>query len=483
MAAGSELFSRRRAGVLLHLTALPGPHGIGGLGPESLRFADWCADAGLSLWQMLPIGPVGGGESPYSATSSFAGEPLLVSLEWLAEDRLLDRRRLAAPRALGRGPARFAEARAFKWPRFTEAHERFERSGGTGSRAWRMFARVNAGWLPGWSRFAAGRWGGRPELHAFVQFAFASQWERLRGHARERGVHLVGDLPIFATQDSADVMDRPELFRLGRGGRPRVVTGVPPDMFSAEGQLWGHPHYAWAAHRREGFRWWTERVRVALTRFDALRIDHFVGLVHAYEIPGDAETARIGRWRPTPGRELLGAVRRSLGPLPLIAEDLGNVTDAVVRLREDFGLPGMKLLHNAFYEADHPDLPHRHPLDAVVYPGTHDNDTTRGWLRWLSAEVRERFVRVAGADLSRPEEALVRMAWGSPARTAIASMQDLLGLGPEARFNTPGTPEGNWTWRMAPRAADRALAARLRALTADCGRLAGRAARRGARAS
>lgn len=262
-----------------------------------------------------------------------------------------------------------------------------------------------------------------------------------------------------------------------------MVTGVPPDMFSAEGQLWGHPHYAWASHRREGFRWWTERVRVALTRFDALRIDHFVGLVHAYEIPGDAATARVGRWRPTPGRELLGAVRRALGPLPLIAEDLGNVTDAVVRLREDFGLPGMKLLHNAFYEADHPDLPHRHPLDAVVYPGTHDNDTTRGWLHWLSAEVRERFVRVAGADLARPEEALVRMAWGSPARTAIAAMQDLLGLGPEARFNTPGTPEGNWTWRMAPRAADRALAARLRALTADCGRLAGRASRRGPRAS
>jgi 4-alpha-glucanotransferase len=250
-----------------------------------------------------------------------------------------------------------------------------------------------------------------------------------------------------------------------------VVTGVPPDMFSAEGQRWGHPHYAWAAHRREGFRWWTARVRRALERFDALRIDHFVGMVHAYEIPGDAPTAKVGRWRRTPGRELLTAVRRELGPLPLIAEDLGNVTAEVVRLREDFGLPGMKLLHNAFYEPDHPDMPHRHPLDAVVYPGTHDNDTSRGWVRWLSPEVRARFESYAGGRVARPEEALVRMAWGSPARTAVASMQDLLGLGPEARLNTPGTPEGNWEWRMAPGAVTGPLAARLRRLTADAGRL------------
>ncbi len=467
------LFDRRRAGVLLHLSSLPGPHGIGGLGPEALRFVDWCATAGLSLWQMLPIGPVGGGESPYSATSSFAGEPLFVSLEWLADDGLLPRARLAAPVAFGRGPVRYAAARAFKWARFTEAHERFERKGGPSSRTYRAFTRTHASWLPGWSRFSAQRHGGSEALQAFVQYVFATQWERLRVHAGLQGVHLVGDLPIFVTQDSADVQDRPELFRLGKGGRPRVVTGVPPDCFSADGQLWGHPHYAWAAHRRERFHWWIERVRLALERFDALRIDHFVGFVHAYEIPGDATSARIGRWRPTPGRELLTAVRRALGPLPLIAEDLGNVTREVVRLREDFGLPGMKLLHNAFYDPDHPDLPHHHPLDAVVYPGTHDNDTSRGWVRGLSREVRERFVRVAGGDVRRPEEALVRMAWGSTARTAIASMQDLLGLGPEARLNVPGVAEGNWVWRMAPGAPTGPLAARLRALTADTGRLPG----------
>lgn len=471
MSAGPALFARRRAGVLLHLSALPGPHGVGGLGPEAERFVDWCASAGLSLWQMLPVGPVGGGDSPYSATSSFAGEPLFVSLEWLAEDGLLPRARLAAPAALGRGAARYAVARAFRDLRLAEAFTRFQTRRGPTSRAYRAFVRRSAMWLPGWTRFAARRDGRSTAYHAFVQFAFATQWERLRAHARARGVHLVGDLPIFATQDSADVQDRPELFRLGRGGRPRVVTGVPPDMFSDEGQLWGHPHYAWAAHRAERFQWWIARVRNALTRFDALRIDHFVGLVHAYEIPGDSPTAKVGEWRPTPGRELLGAVRAALGPLPLIAEDLGNATPKVAKLREDFGLPGMKLLHNAFYEPDHNDMPHHHPYHLVVYPGTHDNDTTRAWFAQLSPEARERFLRVTGADPARPEDALLRMAWASPARTAIISMQDLLGLGAEARFNTPGTPEGNWRWRLAARAASPALAARLRLLSADAGRL------------
>ena len=471
MSAGSGLFTRRRAGVLLHLSALPGRHGVGGLGPEAVRFVDWCARAGLSLWQMLPVGPVGGGESPYSATSSFAGEPLFVSLEWLAEDGLLPRRGPLAPAALARGRARHAAARAYQTPRLEAAFERFQAKAGARSKRYRAFVRTSSAWLPGWCRFAAARSGQGTAFHGFVQFVFAEQWQRLRAHAHARGVHLIGDLPIFATQDSADVEDRPELFRLGRGGRPRVVTGVPPDMFSSEGQLWGHPHYAWAAHRREGFRWWIARVRTALERFDALRIDHFVGLVHAYEIPGEAVSAKQGRWRPTPGRELLTAVRGALGALPLIAEDLGNVTPAVVSLREDFGLPGMKLLHNAFYAEDHPDLPHHHPLAAVVYPGTHDNDTTRAWFARLAPEFRARFLRLTGADPRRPEQALVRMAWNSPARTAVVAMQDLLGLGAEARFNTPGTPEGNWRWRLAPGAASGVLAADLRRLTADAGRL------------
>ncbi len=467
-----QLFRQRRAGVLMHLTSLPGPHGVGDLGPASDRFAAWCADAGLTLWQMLPIGPVGYGESPYSATSSFAAEPMLVSLERLAEDGLLPRARLLAPASLGRGDADFAAARAFKRPRFAEAFARFQARGGLRSAAFRAFERRTRDWLPGWCRFAAAKEGASRELHAFVQFQFERQWGAFRDRCHARGVRLVGDLPIFVTLDSADVADRPELFRLERDGRPKVVTGVPPDCFSADGQLWGHPHYAWAAHRKEDFRWWMRRVATALDRFDALRIDHFVGFVHAYEIPGSARTARKGRWAPTPGRELLTTIERRLGRLPLIAEDLGAVTAEVVRLRDDFGLPGMKLLHNAFYGPDSGDLPHHHPANCVVYPGTHDNDVSRGWIRQLSPEARARFRAVAGGHPRRPEEALIRLAYGSPARTAIVAMQDFLGLGPESRMNVPGKADGNWCWRLAPNAVPASLAPRLRALAADCGRLA-----------
>ena len=468
----SAIFQRRRAGVLLHLTSLPGPHGVGDLGPQAAAFADWCHRAGLSIWQMLPIGPVGGGDSPYSATSSFAAEPLLVSLEGLVRQGLLPRTRLRAPAALGRGPADFAAARRFKFPRFQEAFAAFVRRGGPASAAFRSFERSSQGWLPGWCRFAAAQHGGPAALHAFVQFQFQKQWAALRKHCRSRGVLLVGDLPIFVTLDSADVADRPELFRLEPTGRPRVVTGVPPDCFSKDGQLWGHPHYAWVAHRREGFRWWTRRVATALDRFDALRIDHFVGLVHAYEVPGSARTARRGRWAPTPGRELLTAVSDRLGRLPLIAEDLGAVTPAVVSLRDDFGLPGMKLLHNAFYGPDSGDLPHHHPVNCVVYPGTHDNDVSRGWIRHLDRPSRERFVRLAGGDLRQPERALIRMAYASPARTAVVAMQDLLGLGPKARMNVPGVAHGNWTWRLDPSPLPSGLAGELNALAVDSGRLA-----------
>jgi len=466
------IFQQRRAGVLLHLTSLPGPHGVGDLGPASDRFAQWCADSGLTLWQMLPIGPVGYGESPYSATSSFAAEPMLVSLERLVQDGLLPKSRLKAPRALGRGNADFAAARAFKRPRFAEAFATFERKGGLRSKAFRDFQRHARAWLPGWCRFAAAKEGGSRELHAFIQFQFERQWGAFRERCHALGVKLVGDLPIFVTLDSADVADRPELFRLERDGSPKVVTGVPPDCFSKDGQLWGHPHYAWAAHRREGFRWWTSRVATALTRFDALRIDHFVGFVHAYEISGRAKTARKGAWRPTPGRELLTAVERRLGRLPLIAEDLGAVTREVIRLRDDFGLPGMKLLHNAFYGPDSGDLPHHHPANCVVYPGTHDNDVSRGWIRHLSPEALARFKAYAGGDRRKPEEALIRLAYGSPARTAIVAMQDLLGLGPTARMNVPGLADGNWCWRMQPDAIPARLANHLIALAADSGRLA-----------
>lgn len=254
---------------------------------------------------------------------------------------------------------------------------------------------------------------------------------------------------MFVTLESADVMANPELFRLDRRGRPEVLTGVPPDCFSKDGQLWGHPHYRWSAHRSQNFRWWTQRIAASLRRFDGVRIDHFVGFHHAYEIPAGARNARRGKWRPQAGKELLTAASRALGALPLIAEDLGAATSEVVALRQSFNLPGMKVLHHAFGHDNSGELPHHHRHDCVVYPATHDNDTTRGWWKSLPATSRKRFVRFAGLTAARrPNEAMIRIAFESPAQLAIIPLQDVLGLDRSARMNLPGTPKGNWVWRL-----------------------------------
>jgi 4-alpha-glucanotransferase len=294
-----------------------------------------------------------------------------------------------------------------------------------------------------------------PTYHAWLQWEFERQWQQLHAHCAKKGVLLLGDVPIFVPLDSADVHDNPRLFRLDAKGRPDVVTGVPPDCFSATGQLWGHPHYRWSEHRRTGFAWWTARIRENLARFDALRIDHFVGFVHAYEIAGKAKTAMKGSWRPTPGAELLEAVERGCGRLPLVAEDLGAVTPAVVALRERFGLPGMKLVHNAFYDPNSGDLPCMHPVDCVAYPGTHDNDTTLGWWKTLPSAARARYAAYVGAASSADARrglpgSMVQATLQSPARTAIVAMQDHLGLDGRSRMNTPGKPSRQWRWRMSP---------------------------------
>jgi 4-alpha-glucanotransferase len=338
------------------------------------------------------------------------------------------------------------------------------------SAAYRAFERRHRFWLPGWRAFMKDTQG----LHAFLQFAFDAQWTELKDAASKQGIRLLGDVPIFVSLDSADVQSNPGLFRLDRHGRPTVVTGVPPDCFSADGQLWGHPHYRWSEHRRTGFRWWIERVRAAVDRFDAVRIDHFIGFHHAYEIPGNATTARDGVWKRAPGRELLGALERALGRLPLIAEDLGALTPPVVALRDDFGLPGMKLLHNAFYGDDSGEAPHRHPRHCVCYPGTHDNDTTVGWWTQLQPAAKARACAYMGWDGGDPAAQLNRLAFTSPANTAIVAMQDALGLGAEARMNLPGTASGNWHWRLQRTGAASlrpAAADRLRALAALTGRL------------
>jgi 4-alpha-glucanotransferase len=455
------IFDRRRAGVLLHVSSLPSPHGIGDLGPAAHAFADWCAAAGLTIWQMLPVGPVGPGDSPYASTSSFAGEPLFISLELLVREGLLKpadlRPARGEPRVGAVGPVDWAAVRRFKEPRLLRAYQAARRRRGGLPAAFRAFTRRHASWLAGWCRFAAMRQGASPdpEFHAWLQYTFDRQWTALRAHCAARGVLLLGDVPIFVPLDSADVQDNPRLFRLDARGRPDVVTGVPPDCFSTTGQLWGHPHYRWSEHRRTGYAWWVARIRENLARFDALRIDHFVGFVHAYEIAGSARTAMRGTWKPTPGREVLEAVERACGRLPLVAEDLGAVTPEVVALRERFGLPGMKLVHNAFYGPASGDLPSLHPVDCVAYPGTHDNDTTLGWWRTLPADARARYAAYVGAAGVRAAQgslpgSMVQATLQSPARTAIVAMQDFLGLGGDARMNTPGKGSGQWCWRMAP---------------------------------
>jgi 4-alpha-glucanotransferase len=479
----NPILDRRAFGVLAHISSLDGSCAIGDTGPSALAFIDWCAAAGAAWWQMLPVGPVGPGESPYSSTSSFAGEPLFISLEGLRDDGLIgarslrDARRTAvrvggrALRARGANArCSFDAARAAKEPAFLEAFEAFRLGRGFEGAAYRAFARRERAWLDGWLRYQ----GDRNGFHAFLQFQFDRQWNHLRTYATSRGVRLLGDVPIFISLDSADVASHPELFRLDSRGRPSVVTGVPPDCFSADGQLWGHPHYRWEAHRRQDFDWWCRRLGVALQRFDGVRIDHFVGFHHAYEIPAGARTARRGRWRPQPGKEVLSAARRTLGALPLIAEDLGAVTPEVVALRKEFQLPGMKVLQNAFGGSDSGELPHHHPVDSVVYTGTHDNETTVQWRGSRRADELARLRAVCGPDALRdPAQALIRMAFLSPAQLAVIPLQDVLGLGANARMNVPGVALGNWTWRVG---ADwgvvrRGCAERLRRLAEATGRM------------
>lgn len=466
--AGREiaaLFRARSAGVLLHLSSLPSPHGIGDLGAKARAFVEWLERAGLRWWQMLPVGPIGRGDSPYSSASAFAGEELFLDLEQLVREGLLGRREIEAPSRLRRGPVDYEAARRFKRPLLRLAWRRFARAGGERDGEQRDFVARNASWLADYARLSPGD----PDYHCFVQQRFERQWRALREHARSRGVLMLGDLPIFVVASSVDVRAHPRLFRLDARGRPTVVTGVPPDLYAQNGQLWGHPHYDWPAHRRTRFRWWIERFERGLARFDALRVDHFIGFHRAWEIPAGARNARRGAWGPAPGRELLGALGARIGALPLVAEDLGLVTDEVHALREEFRLPGMRVLQFGF-GADGYHRPHNFPQHSVCYTGTHDNDTARGWWRTLAREERARLREYAGASGANASWELVRLAFASPARIAIAPVQDLLGLGGAARMNRPGVARGNWRWRLGAGALDPALARRVRRLAQACER-------------
>jgi 4-alpha-glucanotransferase len=494
-----SVLSRRRAGILLHPTSLPGRFGVGDFGPEADRFLAWAQSAGQSLWQVLPLHPTFSGDSPYGAASAFAGNPLLISPERLVEEGYLPGSALDGAPVFPEGRLDSAEARRWK-ERILRAS--WEHSAATvASRGeFDAFRRADAqaSWLPDWSLFAAlkrehpGPWTSwpeelrrrRPEALAaarrdlegeiawqeFVQFLFFRQWTDLRAGAKRRGIAILGDVPIYVSHDSADVWARQELFLLDSSGMPEAVAGVPPDAYSATGQLWGYPLYRWDAMEGDGFRWWIARLRQATSVADAARIDHFRGFAAGWSVPASETSAIRGRWIPGPGVKLFEAVRRELGDVPLVAEDLGVITDDVRALLAALGIPGMKVLQFGFSEDDSEHLPHRHVANAVVYTGTHDNDTTRGWFAALAEPERRRVLDYVGGDGTDIARDFLREAATSVARLAVVPLQDVLGLGSEARMNTPGVARGNWAWRALPGALTAERAAGLKRLALLTGR-------------
>ena len=499
-----ETRSAREAGVLLHATSLPGPYGIGDLGPAAHAWVDQLAAAGQSWWQVLPLGPTAEERSPYQCLSAFAGNTLLISPDALLADGLLDRGDL---RPVGGRPDRvpFAAVEREK-DRLLHAAWETHRRGGPASvrRAYVAFVAKSAGgWLEDHALFMALRtanrertwteWG-RPlvrrepaaldaarrqlaeriEYERFVQFLFFRQLDALRDHARLRGVGLLGDLPIFISAESSDVWVNPHLFQLDRHHRPTAVAGVPPDAFSADGQRWGNPLYDWEAMAADGYGWWIKRFRAAFDHSDAVRLDHFRGFDAYWRIPAAAPTAVHGRWVDGPGEKLFAAAEKALGRLPLVAEDLGVITERTVALREALGFPGMRILQFALGDDPRsPHLPHEYVRNSVAYPGTHDNDTAVGWFKTLPASRECQWLTYAGeSGRTEPARTAIRLVWASTAGLAVVAMQDVLDLPTSARMNTPGTATGNWQWRLSdPRATEHSLN-RLRQITTVCGRMA-----------
>ena len=465
--------------MLLHVTSLPSAYGIGDLGPAAFAWVDRLHEAGQGWWQALPLGPTGYGDSPYQSLSSFAGNGLLISPDGLIEDGLL-RPADCAGQAFSPIAVDYETVVPFKVRLLEMAWSRFSAGARPDLRpAYEQFCHAHAHWLDDYALFRAlkARYHGacylewpaelvrrapaalararqelanEIELVRFAQFLLFRQAERLKQHAHDRGVRLIGDLPFFVSPDSSDVWANPELFLLGKDHRPTVVAGVPPDYFSADGQLWGNPVYDWDALRRTGYRWWIDRLRALLAQVDVIRLDHFRAFAAAWHVPAGASTARTGQWVRGPGAEFFRAVAKELGTLPFIAEDLGLITPDVTALRDQFHLPGMRVLQFAFDgKADNPYLPDNYAPNTVVYTGTHDNDTTRGWYEALSAGTADRVEvsRALPGAAAEAAPALLRVAWKSVAALAIAPLQDLLNLGNEARMNVPGRAEGNWRWR------------------------------------
>lgn len=493
----SAMNDTRTSGILLHITSLPGDMGIGDLGHEAYKFVDFLVRAGQKAWQVLPLGPVSYGNSPYQSPSSFAGNPLMISPVVLMEQGLLHAEELGTLRELPRQTVDYSNLIPAKNRILRQAFARFEKSPPAGARE--KFEAFLASpklqyWLPDFALFAALKlelgecniwydWGSKlsqrdpktleewrrklaPEIryHSWLQFQFTEQWLALKKYANGNGVKFIGDTPIFVALDSSDTWSHPELFQLDERRRPTHVAGVPPDYFSEDGQLWGNPLYRWEEHQRTGFRWWIERVRYMTGLTDFLRIDHFRGFEAYWEVPADAKTAKTGRWVKAPGDALFSTMLKEMGPLPLIAEDLGVITPEMEALRDKYELPGMRVLQFAFSDdAKNPFLPHNYVKNTIVYTGTHDNDTTNGW--WNQAPEKEKqmardYLRLP-ADTKDVAWEFIRAALASTARTAIFPMQDALALDSGSRMNLPGRTFDNWAWRIPDNAMSDKLATSL----------------------
>jgi len=495
----------RSSGILLHPTSLPGAYGIGELGPEAHAFADFLRDAGQRIWQVLPLGPTGYGDSPYQCFSAFAGNPLLISMDVLAERGYLEQVDLADAPNFPENRVDFGAVIEWKLPLLCKAFEEFSRNASQSDRAeFGDFCRRHASWLDDYSLFMAlkeahdlviwtewppelalrepaalerarGQFCDQIECNKFIQFEFERQWCDLKAHCTRNDIRIMGDLPIYVALDSADVWVDRQLFELKPDGRPRVVAGVPPDYFSATGQLWGNPIYCWQEHARTSYAWWVARFRRALEMLDMIRLDHFRGFEAYYEIPAGEVTAVNGAWVKGPGAAFFEALKTALGELPIVAENLGVITPEVEALRKQFDFPGMAILQFAFgNDPQAPDFkPHNYTHHLVAYTGTHDNDTVAGWwnskagagsIRTAEDVEKEmayarRYLNTDGHDINW---AMIRTLTASVANTVLFPLQDVLGVGSEGRMNLPGTSSGNWRWRFREESLTAEISARLK---------------------
>ena len=470
----------RSSGILLHPTSLPGPDGIGDLGPEAYRWVHFLKESGCKLWQILPLGPTGYGDSPYQCFSAFAGNPYLVSPTLLLEESLLTPQDLSEQPQFPSQQVDFGSVIPWKLTILDRAFARYKQNNDKNlAGELEDFAAEQNFWLNDFALFMAIKesqggvsWSEWPatlrhrdpkalqgfakanadavQRHIFRQFLFFRQWSALRSYANTAGIQIIGDIPIFVAYDSADAWSHPELFHLDKKGLPTVVAGVPPDYFSPTGQLWGNPLYNWKVHQAAGYSWWIERFKASLQLVDIIRLDHFRGFAGYWEVPYGNPTAEIGRWVKGPGHSLIEAIQTALGGLPIIAEDLGKITPDVVKLRDDFNLPGMRIMQFAFSgDASDPFLPHNYIENCVAYTGTHDNDTVTGYYQTAPEHEKDfmrRYLARSGNDIAWD---MIRSIWGSVAVMSIAPMQDFLRLGNKARMNFPGKASGNWGWRMA----------------------------------